>query len=382
MKPTSRAPHPERTTKPDRLAPVLHSVLLDLTNVCQYRCRFCWYHGDERLRFLRTVKNKPFFFPTKPLEGIIDDLKTFRPLTITLTSEGDPMLHPGIEAIIRRIHSTGARLIVQTNGAFPGRLVPSVALCDEVHVNLSFPSTQALRELNPGLRPDLAPVRENIKALLKKERRPQLVGVYILTRHDAVRIDKVIAHLNRAGIDSVQFKPCEVVAGINDDLAPTRSEARAIARQLLSLRTTCQFRHNIVETARDMTKHYVGTDHFKNNPPLPGAASGWTRWRKSSPQASSIESDYIWRSPDLTACAAPLSYLYIRLNGDVFTCARNSWLDPVGNVFKTRLRTILKSPRYQKALTDGMTAFDINAPRWRRCKNCFLPRAQNPQLAT
>lgn len=147
-----------------------------------------------------------------------------------------------------------------------------------------------------------------------------------------------------------------------------RAQARRLARVLLSQASVCRFRHNIKVIATELVRHHVGTEHFGKNPPVEDAARGW----RGSVMASLVESDYIWRTPELKRCLAPLSYLYIRLNGDVFTCARNSWLKPIGNVFQQRLSDIIGGEKHLLLIDEARNEFDIHSPQWGRCKNCYM----------
>src|SRR5208283_2332959 len=120
------------------LLPSISTVLIDLTNICNYKCKFCWYHLDEHVGFLRTYKDKPYFFPFSRLISFIDDLKDIRAKEITLTSEGEPTFHPDIGQIVEHIKNKGMILKFQTNGTYDRALRETLLQVDQIYINFSF----------------------------------------------------------------------------------------------------------------------------------------------------------------------------------------------------------------------------------------------------
>lgn len=73
-----------------------------ITNMCQFRCTYCFAHKDDRNISLDTIKK------------VINDLDQ-KPYEVYLTG-GDPLLHPDINEIIQLFHKCGIQLKIQTTG--------------------------------------------------------------------------------------------------------------------------------------------------------------------------------------------------------------------------------------------------------------------------
>lgn len=359
--------------------PRISTILIDLTNVCNYKCKFCWYHLNEQFGLLRTYKDKAYFFPFSKLSSFIDDLKYIGVKQITLTSEGEPTLHPDIKEIVKYIKNKGIILKLQTNGTYSHTLRDTLLQVDEIYINLSFILKKTFRILNPNVTNKNHKVIANILDIKRHRKRSKVVIVYILNRVNMHEIKDAVICFNKLGVDAVQFKLCEIIYSVNEDLMFNKEEANALSLILLALRKYCDFENNILEVVRDLTKNFYGSRHFSKNPKITYDFC-WRGWREKSPEIALCESDYIMRSPDLKACFYPLKYLYLRLNGELYFCPRNSWIPPLGNIFKDSMIDILKSRNYKEIAKDSIFNFDINKPEWSRCKNCFEPEFHKKML--
>lgn len=359
------------TQMANSLTTKIRSVLIDITNICNYQCGFCWYHLNPKYQFLRTIKGKPFFFPINKLKEFLDDLERINTKAITITSEGEPTLHPKIKDILQYISKKNISLALQTNGTYPIALNDTIIKCvNNLYINLSFITKECFELLNPKVLWQNDKVIANINYIKKKRNTPKITIIYILNKANLCELDKIIDYFNRLNVDSVEFKACEILASINDDLMLNKAQARAIALYLLKHKKICNFKNNINKIVSDLTTYFCGNDHFKNNPKIKNWNLCWLDWKKQNPSLALCESDYILRSLDLQACFYPLKYLYLRLNGNIYTCPRNSWIDPIGNIFTQKLTEILESTTYKKLVGESIFDFDLKKPKWLRCKNC------------
>jgi len=93
-----------------RRIPIFASI--ELTRRCNYRCVHC-YLGDERSGARRRPaadRNTDFWL------NALDEWAAAGVLTLMITG-GDPMLHPGFEAVYRRAAELGMQLLVFCNGS-------------------------------------------------------------------------------------------------------------------------------------------------------------------------------------------------------------------------------------------------------------------------
>lgn len=359
--------------------PIISTILIDLTNICNYKCKFCWYHLNKQFGLLRTYKDKPYFFPFSKLSSFIDDLKRIGAKQITLTSEGEPTFHPYIREIVRYIKNKGIILKLQTNGTYSRVLRDTLLQVDEIYINFSFVLKKTFKILNPNVTNKNNKVIANILAIKRHKKRPKVVIVYVLNRVNMHEVKNAIIRFNKLGVDAVQFKLCEIIYSVNEDLMFNKKEAIALSRNLLAMIKYCDFENNIIDIVNDLTKNFYGSGHFSKNPRI-SFDFCWREWREKSPEIALCESDYIMRSPDLKACFYPLRYLYLRLNGELYFCPRNSWIAPLGNLFRDSVIDILKSRTYKEIVKSSIFHFDINKPEWLRCKNCFGPEFNREML--
>jgi len=97
-------------------------------------------------------------------------------------------------------------------------LKKDILLLDEVYINLSFFTKRVFNTLNPGIKFNNDVVIANIKDIKTHKKRPKIIIVYILTRYNLSEIKNALRSMNELGIDRVEFKPCEIVCSVNEDL--------------------------------------------------------------------------------------------------------------------------------------------------------------------
>jgi MoaA/NifB/PqqE/SkfB family radical SAM enzyme len=94
-----------------------------VTKKCNLRCRYCYPPGDE---------------PSLPTDGAVGLLDRIRPHNPALNiTGGEPLMHPGISAILRRAHELAFRpLLLSTNGLLLERVADDLRLVDHVVISL------------------------------------------------------------------------------------------------------------------------------------------------------------------------------------------------------------------------------------------------------
>ncbi|MBL7197982.1 MAG: radical SAM protein [Candidatus Omnitrophica bacterium] len=348
-------------------------ALVDITNVCNYSCKFCWYFSNPKKQWYRTIKDRPFFFPAAKLIELIKDLNKIKVKKLCITSEGEPTLHPQLSDIAQALAKTRIRFNIETNGTFNEKLRKAMLLFDELCINLSCLSEDVFEKtMNPGIKFQNDKVLDNISFLKRHKKKPKITIVYILSKYNLCELDTIIEQFNKMGIDELRFKIFELSPFLNEDLIFSREEAKIAALKLLSQRKRCQFKNNIFTTAQVLIKDYQGPEVLGNNPKIEDADFSWTEWKEKAPQLPECETDFIQATPDLKRCLSPLSYLYLRLNGNIYSCPRNDWIEPIGNIFERDIKDILNSRAYWSVVYEHLFNFDINKPKWRRCRNCPL----------
>lgn len=84
-------------------------VDVELTNVCNFRCLMCWGQTSE-------IKRKKGFMSEAVFERIESQLSLSK-IPVRFIRWGEPFLHPHILPWIRRLHSAGIPVHINTNGS-------------------------------------------------------------------------------------------------------------------------------------------------------------------------------------------------------------------------------------------------------------------------
>jgi MoaA/NifB/PqqE/SkfB family radical SAM enzyme len=131
-------------------------VLWELTSACNLKCDFC------------LVEIKGRHLPVDDALAIADDLIAARVDKVLLTG-GEPLLYPGIEAVMRRLAGAGVLVKLLTNGTIDHPAVFDVIRAsDSIEVSLSLPTVDPLQADLIFKRPGtLAKITATIDALPK-----------------------------------------------------------------------------------------------------------------------------------------------------------------------------------------------------------------------
>ncbi len=177
-------------------------VLWELTSACNLKCDFC------------LVEIKGRHLAVEPALAIADQLVAAR-VDKVLLSGGEPLLHPGAEAIIRRLSSSDVLVKLLTNGTVhhPG-VFDLIRASDSIEVSLSLPTVDPVEADRIFGRPDtLAKIAATIDALPKA----RLNVICAVSRLNFDAVEDVVDWVAAAGV------PCLSLTDIfKDPASPAR----------------------------------------------------------------------------------------------------------------------------------------------------------------
>lgn len=191
---------------------------LDVTNRCNMDCLFCGLHSP-------LAPTPPANYPNSwlgrslPLEvfyPLVDDLADLDSREdILLSGEGEPLLHPASEEMIRYIKNKGLHLLLFTNGLL---LTPTTALrlveeqVDLLYLSVNAGSPETFTALHPNRKPhEFNQIIEQIRHLeqLKATRRVKkpfttmVLAINALNYKDVKRFAELAVD---CGCDSVRYQ--------------------------------------------------------------------------------------------------------------------------------------------------------------------------------
>jgi MoaA/NifB/PqqE/SkfB family radical SAM enzyme len=215
-------------------------VLWELTSACNLKCDFC------------LVEIKGRHLPVDDALAIAGELITAQ-VDKVLLSGGEPLLHPGIEAVMRRLAGAGVLVKLLTNGTIdhPG-VFDLIRASDSIEVSLSLPTVDPLEADLIFKRPGtLAKITATIDALPKS----RLNVICAVSTLNAGAVESVVDWVAESGVACLSltdiFKDPNSPARFRDDCRDLRIDdgqraqlfelvaaKRAQYRGRLAIRTT------------------------------------------------------------------------------------------------------------------------------------------------
>ncbi|MDP1804961.1 MAG: radical SAM protein, partial [Acidimicrobiales bacterium] len=186
-------------------------VLWELTSACNLKCDFC------------LVEIKGRHLPVEDGLAIADELVAAR-VDKVLLSGGEPLLYPGIEAVMRRLAGAGVLVKLLTNGTIdhPG-VFALIRASDSIEVSLSLPTVDPFEADLIFKRPGtLAKITATIDALPKS----RLNVICAVSTLNAGAVESVVDWVAASGVACLSltgiFKDPNSPARFRDDCRDLR----------------------------------------------------------------------------------------------------------------------------------------------------------------
>jgi len=121
------------------------AVILHLTDVCNLRCKMCYFWGETGAYSRARAKGKPKILDFELAKEIIRELGSSRPKPWYSLFGGEPLTYPYLEKLICVIKDMGSVVDTPTNGTLLSKYAPMLVRTgfDQVRVSIDGP-----REIN------------------------------------------------------------------------------------------------------------------------------------------------------------------------------------------------------------------------------------------
>jgi len=189
--------HPERILKiKNGERPFPLTVEIDLTDVCNHRCVFCFTPKDDK-DGKRTLK-------TDRVLKLLDELWEMGTRGISFTGGGESMLHKDFKLIADRAKDIGFDLGLMTNGS----MLIDVDLINRdfqwVRISMSGGNSEIYNKVQGVNHFEL--VVKNIKNLCSKKKKDLVVGIRMLVNETNIKsVKDMINTFEDSGITYIQF---------------------------------------------------------------------------------------------------------------------------------------------------------------------------------
>jgi len=296
----------------DRIPPPIYANLA-LTNKCNLRCEIC---GSQK--YLDQVGIIRRHMPLDRFEAVAATLFPFL-AEVELNSQGDPLLYPHIETVIKRINEHACELKVQTNGTLFSDRVIEVLRGTSGTIMLSLDAVGSrFDEVRAGgvwakAEPTL------LKFLRSRDPKRITVGLYpTLTRRTLQDVNNVVQFAADNDVEGVEFHRYSPIQNSFEE-EPTAEELDRTKDQLRAW------------LAKNGDRLRIGLDGVSLNSSnkederkqVASPTKHWIRVLVEATGGSTYPMD-----PDLTSaspvqmCSAPERYVEIGIDGQISPCCR------------------------------------------------------------
>ncbi|HMU53902.1 MAG TPA: radical SAM protein [Nitrospira sp.] len=285
---------------------------LALTNKCNLRCEIC---GSQK--YLDETGVIRSHMPLDVFYSVAETLFPFM-VEVELNSQGDPLLHPQIEAVLGTIGVYGCDVKVQTNGTLFTDRVIDVLLRQRGKVMLSLDAVgPRFDEVRRG--GEWAKAEPQLVKFLRRRDRGRLrVGVYpTLTRRTVADALHVVQWSVNHGIEEVAFHRYSPIQNSFEE-APSQEELDATAGEI---RDWLERKGNFIKVSLDGNPLNIGGVWMEK-------ARTRLHWNLKRLLAIGQHRMMFPRSPDayradpLRICVSPNHYVEIGLDGQLSACCR------------------------------------------------------------
>jgi MoaA/NifB/PqqE/SkfB family radical SAM enzyme len=213
--------------------------------------------------------------PLSLFERMCKELKSMGTRSLTLTGEGEPLLHPSFCEFVSVAKTEGFQVTLVTNGTRLDRTVSEELVnigLDKLRVSLWAGTPEVYEKMYPGINPsNFGKIVESLKLMADLKRRtqsrvPSVALHHPINRTNVHTLDSMVDLAHATGCNALSFSPWRTFRGAFDSLSLTeedetllRASLSRIGKRLNSL----SFEHNIKELEK---RYEIGPTGWRNLP--------------------------------------------------------------------------------------------------------------------
>jgi radical SAM protein with 4Fe4S-binding SPASM domain len=319
-------------------------VHIDVTHRCNLKCLCCRWHSP----LIKSKRDKSVVDDLSPdlFREFCRDLKDMGTREIYFVGTGEPLLHPHLTDLVAIAKQHGFKVILYTNGLLLDKDLSKKLIdlnLDVLRVSLWATTPEKFAQQVDLMTPDkFTRIIDNMTMLsdLKARRGkslPYLELCHSITHQNLEDLDETLALAIQTSCDKVCFSP--IVDFAQKELRPfvPDQEGKAeICRALSGLRKELDKR-TIVHNIDTMLLHY--------------------QWDG--------------RIFDKYPCYPAWFFSYLRTDGSIFACQRNTYeTPPLGNIRESRFKEIWNNEAYRQFRRRVCTSSRLKKNREYYCDYC------------
>lgn len=197
---------------------VPYHVRLETTESCNFQCKFCWWHADDRRaglpHFDFTGRRR---LPLERLLRLIDELAELGTRAISFTGAGDPLVYPKMEQVLQRIRAQGIHFAVTSNLAMKisDALIQELAHASWIRWSMNAGTADVYAQTNnpAGSHAEMVFERalENVRRLRAARQQlphpPAFNASYVVAESNQNDTYAAAQRCAELGLDSISFRP-------------------------------------------------------------------------------------------------------------------------------------------------------------------------------
>lgn len=294
-------------------------VIAVITRRCNLRCVGCRFHSPLLQKPEQTDSADTKDIPLRLFERLCEELRAMGTKSITITGEGEPLLHPSLPDIVSAAKRGGFHVTLITNGTLLERTIIEHLVdsrLDTLKVSLWAGTPAEYEKVYPGTDPAFfTKIVKGLKLLAdlkaeKNSRFPSVVLHHPLNRTNYPAIDAMVDLAHETGVNALSLSPWRTFRGRFDSLALTEEDEKVLRTSLSRIQgrfDSLSIKHNIKELIQ---RYDLGDAAWKKLP----CYIGWLHAR-------------------------------VLVDGTVLTCHRSNLA--MGNLHQDSLRKIWNGPAYR-----------------------------------
>ncbi|MBF0485630.1 MAG: radical SAM protein [Candidatus Omnitrophica bacterium] len=326
-------------------------VNIHLTNVCNVRCCFCWYHSPL---VTWNKKREDLDFPT--FRKVVDDCASMGVDALSLEG-GEVVRYPHAAEAFHYVKSKGLGIFAYTNLAYGREHLKYIAKADRLYINLSASDEKMYQKIH-GM-PFFKQVEENLKILreMRKQRgHPSLQMTFIINKLNYHAVKEYLDWMNRLQVDNVSFRIFEATVEMKSLILKKGSSDKLLKVIDRVSRLKCRVKHNLFEIREVLTN-----GEFLKNP------FSIERGRWNSDRLFYYNNLH----GDVTSCYTGWFYSLIDEKGRVIAPCDNIGICVAGNIYDRSFKDIwFHSQKFKDIRRETLHSIDITKKRWAECRYC------------
>lgn len=237
-------------------------VIAVITRRCNLHCVGCRFHSPLLEEQNRTGATDGRDMPLSLFESLCRELKAMGTRSITITGEGEPLLHPSFCEIVSAAKAEGFQVNLVTNGTLLDRTVSEHLVnagLDKLRVSLWAGTPEVYEKMYPGINPsNFANIVESLKLMADLKSRehsrvPSVVLHHPINRTNVHTVDSMVDLAHATGCNALSFSPLRTFRGTFDSLSLTAEEETRLRASLPGIGkrlNSLSIEHNIKELVK------------------------------------------------------------------------------------------------------------------------------------